>query len=217
MHTDQQRPPEPHLDQAQRAAVTELLRVAPVVGELAGRFAAAGHSLALVGGPVRDALLGRLSDDLDFTTDARPEQVLKLVHGWAEAVWDVGIAFGTVGAQKDGAKLEITTFRSEAYDRDSRKPEVAYGDSIEDDLFRRDFTVNAMAVRLTADRPLRVRRSLRRSAATSRWGAAYARHAGDVVLRRPAAHDARRALRRAARLRRRAGSAPRDDRRWPSG
>ncbi|GAA1958828.1 CCA tRNA nucleotidyltransferase [Catenulispora subtropica] len=122
-----------------------------MVGELAGRFAAAGHTLALVGGPVRDALLGRLSDDLDFTTDARPEQVLKLVQGWAEAVWDVGIAFGTVGAQKDGAKLEITTFRSEAYDRDSRKPEVAYGDSIEDDLFRRDFTVNAMAVRLSAD------------------------------------------------------------------
>jgi poly(A) polymerase len=151
MHTDQQRRPDPYLDQAQRAAVTELLRVAPVVGELAGRFAAAGHTLALVGGPVRDALLGRLSDDLDFTTDARPEQVLKLVQGWAEAVWDVGIAFGTVGAQKDGAKLEITTFRSEAYDRDSRKPEVAYGDSIEDDLLRRDFTVNAMAVRLTAD------------------------------------------------------------------
>ena len=122
-----------------------------MVGELAGRFAAAGHTLALVGGPVRDALLGRLSDDLDFTTDARPEQVLKLVRGWAEAVWDVGIAFGTVGAQKHGAKLEITTFRSEAYDRDSRKPEVAYGDSIEDDLLRRDFTVNAMAVRLTAD------------------------------------------------------------------
>ncbi|NUR31867.1 MAG: CCA tRNA nucleotidyltransferase [Catenulispora sp.] len=151
MHTDQQRRPEPHLDQAQRAAVTELLRVAPVVGELAGRFAAAGHTLALVGGPVRDALLGRLSDDLDFTTDARPEQVLKLVQGRAEAVWDVGIAYGTVGAQRHGAKLEITTFRSEAYDRDSRKPEVSYGDSIEDDLFRRDFTVNAMAVRLTAD------------------------------------------------------------------
>ena len=151
MHTDQQRQPEPQLDQAQRAAVTELLRVVPVLGQLAGRFAAAGHSLALVGGPVRDALLGRHSDDLDFTTDARPEQVLQLVQGWAEAVWDVGIAFGTVGAQKDGAKLEITTFRSEAYDRESRKPEVAYGDSIEDDLFRRDFTVNAMAVRLTAD------------------------------------------------------------------
>ncbi|WP_194898490.1 CCA tRNA nucleotidyltransferase [Catenulispora pinisilvae] len=151
MHTDQQRLPDPQLDQAQRAAVTELLRVAPVLGELAGRFAAAGHSLALVGGPVRDALLGRPGDDLDFTTDARPEQVLKLVQGWAEAVWDVGIAFGTVGAQKAGAKLEITTFRSEAYDPESRKPSVAYGDSIEDDLFRRDFTVNAMAVRLTAD------------------------------------------------------------------
>ena len=210
MHTDQQRRPEPHLDQAQRAAVTELLRVAPVVGELAGRFAAAGHSLALVGGPVRDALLGRLSDDLDFTTDARPEQVLKLVQGWAEAVWDVGIAFGTVGGQKDGAKLEITTYRSEAYDRDSRKPEVAYGDSIEDDLFRRDFTVNAMAVRLTADPAdfefVDPYGGLRRP---GRRRAAHARHAGDVLLRRPAADDARRPVRRAARLRRRAGGASR--------
>ena len=151
MHDDQQTRPDAALDQAQRAAVTDLLRQYPVVSELAGRFAAAGHTLALVGGPVRDALLGRVSDDLDFTTDARPEQVLKLVSGWAEAVWDVGIAFGTVGAAKGGVKLEITTFRSEAYDRESRKPSVAYGESIEDDLFRRDFTVNAMAVRLTAD------------------------------------------------------------------
>jgi poly(A) polymerase len=151
MHDDQQPRPDAVLDQAQRAAVTDLLRQYPVVSELAGRFAAAGHTLALVGGPVRDALLGRVSDDLDFTTDVRPEQVLKLVSGWAEAVWDVGIAFGTVGAAKDGAKLEITTYRSEAYDRDSRKPEVAYGESIEDDLFRRDFTINAMAIRLAAD------------------------------------------------------------------
>jgi poly(A) polymerase len=151
MHEEQRRRPDAHLDQAQQLAVTELLRVRPVVCELAGRFLAAGHSLALVGGPVRDVLLGRASDDWDFTTDARPEEVLALVSGWAEAVWDVGIAFGTVGAQRHGAKLEITTYRSEAYDRDSRKPEVAYGSSIEDDLFRRDFTVNAMAVRLTAD------------------------------------------------------------------
>jgi poly(A) polymerase len=151
MHEEQQPRVEAHLDQAQRLAVTELLRVAPVVSELAGRFAAAGHTLALVGGPVRDALLGRLSDDLDFTTDARPEQVLKLVSGWADSVWDVGIAFGTVGCAKDGAKIEITTYRSDAYDRDSRKPAVAYGESIEDDLFRRDFTVNAMALKLSAD------------------------------------------------------------------
>jgi poly(A) polymerase len=130
-----------------RTAV-EKSRLIPAAGELAERFAAAGHTLALVGGSVRDALLGRLGDDLDFTTDARPQQVLKLVRGWADAVWEVGIAFGTVGCQKDGYKLEITTYRSEAYDRDSRKPVVSYGDTLEGDLVRRDFTVNAMAVKL---------------------------------------------------------------------
>lgn len=132
----------------QRRAVTELLRVAPVADDLARRFAAAGHRLALVGGSVRDALLGRLGNDLDFTTDARPEQVLAIVRPWAEAVWEVGIAFGTVGCRKADFLIEITTYRSEAYDRTSRKPEVRYGDSIEDDLVRRDFTVNAMAVDL---------------------------------------------------------------------
>jgi poly(A) polymerase len=131
-----------------QAAVLALLQLNPVAGQLGELFAAAGHSLALVGGSVRDALLGRLGDDLDFTTDARPEQILRIVKPWAEAVWDVGIAFGTVGCQKDGLKLEITTYRSEAYDRDSRKPVVDYGDSLEGDLLRRDFTVNAMAVRL---------------------------------------------------------------------
>ncbi len=111
-------------------------------------FAAAGHEIALVGGPVRDALLGRMDllDDLDFTTSARPTEILALLEGWADAVWDVGIAFGTVGAQKDGYRLEITTYRSEEYDPSSRKPEVAYGDSLEGDLRRRDFTVNAMAI-----------------------------------------------------------------------
>jgi poly(A) polymerase len=131
-----------------QAAVLALLQLNPVAQELGGLFAAAGHDLALVGGSVRDALLGRLGDDLDFTTDARPEQILQIVKPWAEAVWDVGIAFGTVGCQKDGLKLEITTYRSEAYDRDSRKPVVDYGESLEGDLLRRDFTVNAMAVRL---------------------------------------------------------------------
>jgi poly(A) polymerase len=131
-------------------AAGELLRVAPVAQRLAERFDAAGHALALVGGSVRDALLGRLGNDLDFTTDARPDAVLGLVRGWAEAVWDVGIAFGTVGCQKDGFKLEITTYRSEAYDRESRKPAVSYGDTLEGDLGRRDFTVNAMALRLPA-------------------------------------------------------------------
>ncbi|MFJ7630215.1 CCA tRNA nucleotidyltransferase [Streptomyces sp. NPDC097595] len=136
------------LTQVQHRAVSELLRVAPVADDLARRFQDAGFSLALVGGSVRDALLGRLGNDLDFTTDARPEDVLKIVRPWADSVWEVGIAFGTVGAQKNGYQIEVTTYRSEAYDRSSRKPEVSYGDSIEDDLVRRDFTVNAMAVAL---------------------------------------------------------------------
>ncbi|WP_455358442.1 CCA tRNA nucleotidyltransferase [Streptomyces sp. SYSU K21746] len=145
------------LSQVQRRAVSELLRVSPVADDLARRFRDAGFSLALVGGSVRDALLGRLGNDLDFTTDARPEDVLKIVRPWADSVWDVGIAFGTVGCQKaagdeGGAdrffQIEVTTYRSEAYDRTSRKPEVSYGDSIEQDLIRRDFTVNAMAVAL---------------------------------------------------------------------
>ena len=134
--------------QVQDRAVNELLEVAPVADELARRFQEAGFSLALVGGSVRDALLGRLGNDLDFTTDARPQDVLKIVRPWADAVWEVGIAFGTVGAQKDGYQIEVTTYRSEAHDRTSRKPEVSYGDSIEEDLVRRDFTVNAMAVAL---------------------------------------------------------------------
>jgi poly(A) polymerase len=136
------------LSQVQHRAVSELLRVAPVADDLARRFQEAGFSLALVGGSVRDALLGRLGNDLDFTTDARPEDVLKIVRPWADAVWEVGIAFGTVGAQRGGYQIEVTTYRSEAYDRTSRKPEVSYGNSIEQDLVRRDFTVNAMAVAL---------------------------------------------------------------------
>ncbi|MEU1788648.1 CCA tRNA nucleotidyltransferase [Streptomyces sparsogenes] len=145
------------LSQVQRRAVGELLRVSPVADDLARRFEAAGFGLALVGGSVRDALLGRLGNDLDFTTDARPDDVLKIVRPWADAVWEVGIAFGTVGCRKEGRngdgasqsfQIEITTYRSEAYDRTSRKPEVSYGDSIDEDLVRRDFTVNAMAVAL---------------------------------------------------------------------
>ncbi|MGY5036174.1 CCA tRNA nucleotidyltransferase [Streptomyces sp. 900116325] len=136
------------LTQVQHRAVSELLRVSPVADDLARRFQDAGFSLALVGGSVRDALLGRLGNDLDFTTDAHPEDVLKIVRPWADSVWEVGIAFGTVGCQKNGYQIEVTTYRSEAYDRTSRKPEVSYGDSIEEDLVRRDFTVNAMAVAL---------------------------------------------------------------------
>lgn len=136
------------LSQEHRSTVKELLRFPPVAADLARRFQDAGFSLALVGGPVRDALLGLPDNDLDFTTDARPQDVLKILKKWADAVWEVGIAFGTVGAQKDGYQVEVTTYRSEAYDRTSRKPEVSYGDSIEQDLVRRDFTVNAMAFAL---------------------------------------------------------------------
>ncbi|MFN2494879.1 MAG: CCA tRNA nucleotidyltransferase [Pseudonocardiaceae bacterium] len=139
---------EPSVPTAQQNAVVELLRVAPVADELAARFAAAGHSLYLVGGSVRDALLGRLGTDLDFTTDARPELSRRILSGWADAVWDTGIAFGTVGAAKAGAHCEITTYRADRYDRVSRHPEVVFGDTLEGDLIRRDFTVNAMAVQL---------------------------------------------------------------------
>ncbi len=132
----------------QRAAVAELLRISPVVDELGRRFAAAGHELHLVGGSVRDALLGRLGDDLDFTTDAHPPRVLDVVNGWADGTWGTGIDFGTVGVVKSGFRLEITTFRSDLYDGETRNPVVTFGDSLEGDLQRRDFAVNAMAVSL---------------------------------------------------------------------
>jgi poly(A) polymerase len=136
------------LTQAQQSAVVELVRLSPVADELGRRFAEAGFTLALVGGSVRDALLGRLGQDLDFTTDARPDDIERLITGWAEAIWDVGREFGTIAAQKSGLTLEITTYRSESYDPASRKPEVMFGDSLEGDLVRRDFTVNAMAFTL---------------------------------------------------------------------
>ena len=136
------------LTAAQRNAVTELLRVSPVADELGRRFAAAGHELHLVGGSVRDALLGRLGDDLDFCTDAHPEQTLAIVDRWADAIWETGREFGTIGAQHGSLRLEITTFRAEAYDGVSRNPIVAYGTNLHDDLSRRDFTINAMAVSL---------------------------------------------------------------------
>ena len=129
----------------------EMVRIGPVAEELAARFDAAGHRLYLVGGSVRDALLGRDAPDLDFTTDARPTAVLALLAGWADAVWETGIAFGTVGARRLGSTLEITTFRADTYDRVTRNPVVAFGETIEDDLVRRDFTLNAMAVELTGE------------------------------------------------------------------
>jgi poly(A) polymerase len=119
-----------------------------LVDELGERFTAAGEQIALVGGPVRDAMLGRLHNDLDFTTSARPETTEKLLSGWADAIWDMGRSFGTIGCRKGDWTVEVTTYRSDAYDATSRKPEVVYGDSLEGDLHRRDFTVNAMAMTL---------------------------------------------------------------------
>ncbi|NMO54411.1 CCA tRNA nucleotidyltransferase [Actinoplanes sp. TBRC 11911] len=134
------------LNAAQQKAVAELLRVSPVADELGRRFGVAGHELHLVGGSVRDALLGRLGDDLDFCTDARPEQTLAVVSGWADAIWETGREFGTIGIQKNGLRIEITTFRAEAYDGVTRNPTVSYGKTLLEDLSRRDFTINAMAV-----------------------------------------------------------------------
>lgn len=123
-------------------------RLPAVVLELGELFAAAGHELSLVGGPVRDLFLGRVSPDLDFTTDADPDTTLRIGKRWAEGHWDIGKKFGTIGFTKAGWQLEVTTYRAEKYDPESRKPQVAFGDSLEDDLLRRDFTVNAMALRL---------------------------------------------------------------------
>jgi poly(A) polymerase len=134
------------LTEVQRRAIVELLRVFPVIDELGARFDRAGYELHLVGGSVRDALLGRLGNDLDFATSARPEQTLAVLGGWAETTWETGREFGTIGAARRGLRLEITTYRAEVYDGVSRNPTVAYGDSLSDDLQRRDFTVNAMAV-----------------------------------------------------------------------
>ncbi|WP_147103713.1 CCA tRNA nucleotidyltransferase [Nesterenkonia populi] len=127
-------------------------RLPDAAAALGDRFEAAGFELSLVGGPVRDLFLGRLSPDLDFTTDAQPDQILRIVRPWADAVWEIGRDFGTIGLRKSDAEgdyqLEVTTYRAEAYDSGSRKPEVRFGKDLGDDLVRRDFTVNAMALRL---------------------------------------------------------------------
>ncbi|MFC9893267.1 CCA tRNA nucleotidyltransferase [Nocardia sp. NPDC127579] len=134
------------------AAAVTLGGLSDVLTPLGELFAARGHQLYLVGGSVRDAVLGRLGTDLDFTTDARPEVVQDLLRGWADHLWDTGgLVFGTVSAAKAGQQLEITTFRSDSYDRVSRNPQVTFGDTLEADLVRRDFRVNAMAVRILAD------------------------------------------------------------------
>jgi poly(A) polymerase len=147
--SEQVPPPEPPrltMVEAERSLGAELDRLAPVLEPLGERFAAAGHSLHLVGGPVRDAMLGRSVGDLDLTTSARPDETERLLGAWADAVWDVGRDFGTIGARTGDWQVEITTYRSESYDPSSRKPAVDFGDTLAGDLGRRDFTVNAMAV-----------------------------------------------------------------------
>jgi poly(A) polymerase len=135
-------------DEERNAAAALLRERIPAAAEIGRLFARHGHELALVGGPVRDVFRGERPTDLDLTTDATPEQVLPLVSGWADATWTAGIAFGTVGLRKGGTVFEITTYRSERYQATSRKPDVRYGHSLEEDLSRRDFTINAMAARL---------------------------------------------------------------------
>ncbi|WP_104199466.1 CCA tRNA nucleotidyltransferase [Cryobacterium sp. Y29] len=136
--------------QSVAAALARLgdLAATPTVSRLANAFAAAGHELALVGGPVRDAFLDRPLHDLDFTTDATPDQILALVKPLSEAQWDIGRAYGTIGASLAGETVEITTYRADSYDGTTRKPDVVFGRHLEPDLLRRDFTVNAMALRL---------------------------------------------------------------------
>ena len=141
------------IDAAAQLAITTLTSRAPEATELASLFKSAGYKLALVGGPVRDAILGRLGNDLDFTTDAHPKDCEKILNKWADSVWDIGAAFGTVAGKKGDITVEVTTYRSESYDSSSRKPNVEFGKNIEGDLARRDFTINAMALELTTPEP----------------------------------------------------------------
>jgi poly(A) polymerase len=133
---------------ASAAQRLDALATSAVVDRLALAFAVAGHELALVGGPVRDAFLGRAVNDLDFTTSARPDEILSVVTPVSETQWDIGRDFGTIGALVLGEPVEITTYRADAYDGETRKPVVEFGDSLGGDLTRRDFSINAMALRL---------------------------------------------------------------------
>jgi poly(A) polymerase len=130
------------------SGAAHLVTIAAELQGLVDRFIAADYEIALVGGSVRDTLIGRLdaASDIDLTTNARPEQISELLNGWADSVWEVGARFGTIAARRGERELEITTYRREAYQPESRKPEVTYGDSLAGDLQRRDFTINAMAV-----------------------------------------------------------------------
>jgi poly(A) polymerase len=142
------------LSAASEVALASLIQRAPLASSLATIFKENGFTLALVGGPVRDALLGRLGNDLDFTTNAPANSTKKILQKWADNVWETGIEFGTVAAKRGDTTVEITTYRSESYSTDSRKPQVLFGTSIEGDLSRRDFTVNSMALELTGDAPV---------------------------------------------------------------
>ena len=133
---------------AQALANLERITNEPLFVELGKRFGDAGFELSLVGGPVRDAFLGRKAPDLDFTTDARPDDIIKVLKPYVDAHWDIGREFGTIGARVGDDQIEITTYRADKYQSDSRKPEVAFGKDLTEDLLRRDFTVNAMALRL---------------------------------------------------------------------
>lgn len=147
MTSDAELPPEATA-QVVADALARLEPVLPLLRDLGERFAADGHELALVGGPVRDAFLGRDSLDLDLTTSARPEQIEPLLERWGSTTWDMGRDFGTIGARRGETVVEVTTYRADEYDRTTRKPVVAFGDDLAGDLVRRDFTVNAMALRL---------------------------------------------------------------------
>ncbi|MET1005245.1 MAG: CCA tRNA nucleotidyltransferase, partial [Propionibacteriaceae bacterium] len=144
------------LNEAQANAVSELLRITPVIDALGRLFDEHGHELYLVGGSVRDAFLKQLGHDLDFTTSARPDEVERLLRQVSSSVWTIGKEFGTIGCKvttgSESWVIEVTTFRSDVYRSDSRKPQVAFGDTLEGDLLRRDFTVNAMALSLPDQR-----------------------------------------------------------------
>lgn len=142
------------LGAAGELAIRSLIDRAPLASSLADAYKQAGFRLALVGGSVRDAIIGRLGNDLDFTTNAPPQESKKILGRWAENVWDTGIEFGTVIGRRGDTTVEVTTYRSESYEADSRKPDVQYGQSLEGDLSRRDFTVNAMALELTQGAPI---------------------------------------------------------------
>ena len=132
----------------QQQRINQRLDALGFLTDLGHAFADAGHELAVVGGPVRDAVLDRPGNDWDFATSATPDQIEQIARPWTDAMWDMGREFGTIGIRHGQYELEITMYRSDAYDADSRKPEVRFGDSLEADLSRRDFAVNAMAIRL---------------------------------------------------------------------